>query len=402
GAVTAMVNALRGGTRDGTNDPFFDPKIAAAPIGSWTDAVGTTFFWRVPPRGTQQALSVLSAFVREPVFDPNEVQLQLQQQLDSIRGASNNQLQQLARSGIPGLKRPSFEEDARGLFHLPTATLQQIHRCNLQPAGAELVVAGPVAPDSVLAWATAGFGSWRADAAATAATCADIVVAPFPEHPERARRERPLLTVIYGYRGDPWLVLDVPGPGIDSPDYLPFELLSKLLEEHQSGSARALRHAGATYGFHVSTYDRYSRVSLLEISGQVEQVRAQAAIRGLVEDIRGIAERLDAAQLESIKRRWRTETADSWAHGDGLAGALQWQLRRGRKAEELVSVLDEGQLIDVARCREVAQRYLSPAQPSIAVTAPAPTGYTQSIVKGIELGAELRQVYWTDEIKEHK
>ena len=399
GAVTAMVNALRAGTRDNSKEPFFNPRIALTPIGSWTDAVGTTFYWRVPERGTQQALSLLGSYVRDPVFDQNEVQLQLQQQLASIRGASAplNQLPQLARSGIPGLERPSNELDARGLFHLPPATLQQIHRCNLQPTNAELVVVGPVAPDSVVAWATAALGSWHADPAASAAACADWLTPALPEHPEQARRDRPLLLVIYGMLGDPWLTIDVPGPAIDSPDYLAFELLSKLLEEHHAGSARALRHAGATYGIHVDAYDRYPRLSVLEIRGQVEPEQAQRALRGLIEDIRSIAGRLDAAELEAVKRRWRTETVSSWAHSEGLAGALQWQLRRGHDAEELVKVLDEGQQIDVARCREVAERYLKQAQPSIAVT-----GLTQGIVKGLGLDAELRQVVWTDELQEHK
>ena len=398
-AVTAMVNTLRAGTRDGSKEPFFDPTIALAPIGLWTDTVASTFVWRVPARGTQQALTLLGSFVRDPAFDQTDVQLRLQQQLAAIRDASEplNQLRELARAAIPGLERPSHELDARGLFHLTPATLQQIHRCALQPTDAELVVAGPVVADSVVAWATTALGAWRADPSATAAACADWVTPAFPEHPERARLERPSLLVIYGAKGDPWLVIEVPGPAIDSPDYVAFELLAALLEEHRSGSAKALRHAGATYGFHIGTYDRYARVSLLEVQGQVDPQQAQSALRGLIADIRGLAAHLDATELEAVKRRWRTQTVDSWAHSGGLAGAIQWQLRRGHHAEDLPKVLEEGQQIDVARCREVAERYLSHAQPSIAVT-----GLTENIVRGLGLDAALRQVAWTDQLQEHK
>ncbi len=399
GAVTAMASAMRAGTRDDKGEPFFNPRLALAPIGIWTDAVATTFTWRVPQLGTQRALSLLGQFVRRPVFDPGEVQVRLQQQLASIRDGSAplNQLQELARAGIPGLERPSNEHDARGIFKLTPPKLQQIHRCAMQPDSAELVVVGPVQPDAVKAWATEAFGVWRVDPSATAASCAEWLTPPFPEQPERARLERPLLTVVYGAAFDPWLAIDVPGPPVESPDYLSFELLVGLLQERSSGSVKKLRHAGATYGIRVNSYDRYTGVSLLEIRGQVEGSQAKTALRGLIEDIRSLAGSIDAAELEAVKRRWRTETVDSWARGDGLAGALQWQLRRGRAAADLAKVLEEGEQIDVERCRAVAERYLSAAQPSIVVT-----GLTRDLVRGLGLGAELRQMFWTSELHEHK
>jgi predicted Zn-dependent peptidase len=399
GAVTAMVQSLRAGTRDGTKDPFYNPRIALTPIGDWTDAVGTTFYWRVPQRGTQQALSLLSAYVRDPLFDQNEVQLQLQQQLASIKLASAplNQLQPLARSGIPGLERPSYEWDARQMFRLPPQKLQQIHRCTMQPANAELVVVGPVAFDSVVAWAASAFGSWRADPAATAEACAEWLTPATPEHPEQARLDRPLLVVIYGLSGDPRIAMAVPGPPIDSPDYHPFELLSTLLEEHAGGSAKALRHAGATYGIHMSTYDRYARLSLLEVSGQIDPEQLQGALRSLIDDMHGLASHLDAAELDAVKRRWRTQLIDSWQRGDALAGALLWTLRSGHEPGDVLKAFDEVQQIDLARFREVAERYLSSANPSIAVT-----GYTPNFIRGLALDAEVRQTRWTDQLQEQR
>jgi predicted Zn-dependent peptidase len=399
GAVTAMVNSLRAGTRDGTKEPFYNPRIALVPIGAWTDAVGTTLYWRVPQRGTQQALSLLGAYVRDPLFDPDEVQLQLQQQVAAIKLASEpvNQLAPLARSAFPGLERPTYEQDARQMFHLPAQKLRQIHRCTMQPANAELVVVGPVAFDSLLAWATSALGSWRADPAATAEACAEWLTPAFPEHPDQARLDRPLLTVIYGMRGDPRIAIDVPGPPIDSPDYHPFELLSLLLEEHAGGSAKALRHAGATYGIRTSSYDRFARLSLLEIRGQIDPEQLQGALRSLIEDIHGLGSRLDAAELDAVKRRWRTQLIDSWQRSDALAGALQWTLRSGHEPADLLKVFDEVQQIDLARFREVAERYLSNANPSIVVT-----GYAPNFIRGLALDAEVRQVRWSDELKEHK
>jgi len=397
GAVTAMVEALRAGTRDGANEPFFNPKMALSPIGFWTDAVATTFVWRVPQRGTEKALSLLGQFVLQPIFDPNETQLALQQQLGEIRDDSYalNQLPQLARAAIPGLERPSHEHDARTVLRLKSETLQQVHHCSMQPAGAELVVVGPVSPESVQAWASAAFGGWAADPSATAAACQDYLTPPLPEHPEQAKLDKARLLVIHGASFDPWITFDVPGPPISSADYLPFEMLSHLLEEHATGAAHAMRHAGATYGLHMATYDRYSGLSLLEIRGQIEPEQVRTALRSLLEDIRGLGTRLDAEELEGVKRRWRTETVDSWARGDGLAGALQWQLRRGRNAVDLVKVLEEGDQIDVARCREVADRYLSRAQPSMAIT-----GLTQNLIRGLALDAEVHQVAWTDKLRE--
>src|SRR5262249_18278714 len=116
-----------------------------------------------------------------------------------------------------------------------------------------------------------------------------------------------------------------------------------------------------------------------------------------LDDLHGIAQHLDAGELEAVKRRWRTQTIESWSRNAGLAGAIQWQLRRGHTAEDLVKGLDEGQQIDVARCGEVADRYLTQAKPSMALT-----GLTQNLVRGLSIDAELRQVAWTQELKEHR
>jgi predicted Zn-dependent peptidase len=304
-------------------------------------------------------------------------------------------MQSLTRAEIPGLQHPSPEDDARGLFRLSPAVLPQIHRCTMHPDGSELVVVGPVDPDAVVTWATLAFGKWKPEPVAAAA-CAEWLAPAVPEPAAQARLERARLLLIFGLREDPWITLDVPGPSIDSPDYLPFEMLSKVLAERSAGSAKELRHAGATYGIHFGTYDRYPSSSLLEVHGQLDAERAQSALRSLIEDIRGIAQHLEAADLEAVKRRWRTETVDSWAHGPGLAGAIQWQLRRGGAPEDLAKILDEGRQIDVARCREVADRYLTQAQPAMAMT-----GLTQNLVRGLAIDAEVQQLAWTSQMRVH-
>jgi hypothetical protein len=65
--------------------------------------------------------------------------------------------------------------------------------------------------------------------------------------------------------------------------------------------AKALRHAGETYGVHVRSDDRYPRVSLLEAEGQVHAKQAQKALRALIEDVPH--DRLDAAEPFSDRGR---------------------------------------------------------------------------------------------------
>ena len=136
---------------------------------------------------------------------------------------------------------------------------------------------------------------------------------------------------------------------------------------------------------------------MLEIRGQIDPEQLQGALRSLIEDIHGLANRLDAAELDAVKRRWRTQLIDSWQRGDALAGALQWTLRSGQDPADVLKAFDEVQRIDLARFREVAERYLSTANPAITVT-----GYTPNFIRGLALDAEVRQVRWTDELQEHR
>jgi predicted Zn-dependent peptidase len=137
--------------------------------------------------------------------------------------------------------------------------------------------------------------------------------------------------------------------------------------------------------------------SLLELEGQVAPENAQAALRKLVEDIRSLSETLEERELEEVKRRARNALINSLSNNVGLAEQALVALRRGRPAESIKHLPDEIAQVSLARCRDVARRWLSRARPSIAVA-----GLPVKLVRGLGLRANVRRLYWTDRLQEPK
>lgn len=395
GDVAVMVQALRAGTQHGSKaELYVNPQLGQQPVRIRTNAAGTTFSWQVLPRATRTAVELLAEFVLKPAFEPSEVQIRLQQQLADIQAESvdfSSHTQRLARAAIPTLATPSYEDDARGLFQLTPARLKQIHACTILPAGAELVVVGPVAADDVLAWASAAFAGW---AAQPPAGCAKWQPAGLPADPALHRLPRAELQLITNTAGDPRLVIEVPGPALSSPDYLPFLLLSKVLAMRRTGAAWELRHAGGSYGIHTSLYEGFPHLTLLEVEGKVDEEAAQPALRGLIADLRGLADNLQERELNAVKRRARSELIETLSSNAELAALILNHTRRGLGVSHMLDAPQELSRVDLARCREVAQRWLSGAEPSMAVTG--------TLERGLGIRVNIKQRAWTSQLQSHK
>jgi len=138
-------------------------------------------------------------------------------------------------------------------------------------------------------------------------------------------------------------------------------------------------------------------MTLLEVRGQIEEDNIQAAVRQVIEDVRGVAESLTAAQLDEVKRRSRNDYVNSLASDNGVASAALRQLRRGQSPEALASWPNELMQISLEQCRDVARHWLSGAQPSVAVA-----GLPGKLVRGLNLSARTRAMRWTDAPQEYK
>jgi predicted Zn-dependent peptidase len=372
-----------------------NPKLAFEPIVINTNASGTTFAWRSLPRASEQALRLLSSFVFRPAFDPEETEIRLRGMFASIlRDAGGmGHLANLSRRTLPGVEIPTPEEDARGLFKLKPDVLRRVHRCTVSPAGAELAVVGPLPAEQVGAWVRSAF----ADVAAAPrdASCQGLGVAPLD--PEKSKLARLELGIIYGGTFDPTVFMAVPGPPLTSDDFEPFALLAEVLEARDEGPAQALRHMGATYGIHAAMNASLPGMTLLEVSGQFEPDNAQNALRQIVEDMHGLADTLTEAQVDEVKRRWRNSYINGLSSNRTVASTAIAQARQGRAPSALEDWPNELMKISIERCREVGRRWLSDAQPSVSVA-----GLPVKLVRGLGLGAHIREMYWTDKLQQQK
>jgi predicted Zn-dependent peptidase len=396
-----MVEALRAGTRTGPGVVLVNPRLAQESIGLHTEATGTTFTWRVLPRAAQLGLELLADFVQHPVFDEVETRIRLRQELSLIQRSSTGptHLANLARGAIPGIAIPNPEQDARGILGLGPKELKEVHRCSVSAKGAELVVVGPNEIEPVIEWASAAFAELpRApEQQACASSSSARSRGAAQSSPGAGRLTQLQFQIVYGGAFDPVMIMVLPGPAPSSEDYLPFALLAEVLEHRDAGSAQELRHMGATYGIHARINAGFPELTLLELEGQLDPDQAQAALRRLVEDMRGVSGTLTQHELDEVKRRWRNGFISSLASNEALAASAIGEARRGRSPEAIKGWANELTQVTLERCRDVARRWLEDAQPSVAVA-----GVPVKLVRGLGLGGRVRELYWTNELQEHK
>jgi predicted Zn-dependent peptidase len=395
GLVAVMAQALRAGTVTRSGARLVNPRIARQPVAIHTDATGTTLSWHVLPHATGLALGLLADFVQHPAFEPDETRVVLQQELARIQRDSGSlwHLANLARDAIAGLDLPSPWSDALGVLQTTPERLREAHRCALRARGAELVVVGPAPAVELMAAAARAFAGFASPALA-AGECASLP--PLPSLEGVTPNTGIELQIVHGGTFDPFLVLVTPGPAPSSPDYLPFTLAVEVLDSRDSASY-GLRHTGATYAINAHVNDDFPGGTLLEIAGQVAPEKAQHALRTLVSDVRNLHRTLRADELEKVKRRHTNAFINGLTNNIALGSATLAQLRRGRLPEALTRWPLELEDVSVERCRQVAAKWLSRAGPSIAVA-----GLPVQLVRGLGFRANVRRLYWTDELQSGK
>ena len=392
GPVAVMAEALRAGTVTRSGARLVNPRIARQPIAIHTDATGTTLSWQLLPRATALGLGLLADFVQHPAFDPDELRVVLQQELARIQRDSGSlwHLANLARGAIAGLDLPSPWSDALGVLQVTPERLRQTHRCAMRASGAELVVVGP-APAAELMESAAQAFAGLASPALRAGECESLPALPSLDAvTPNARVE---LQIVHGGTFDPFLVLVTPGPDPSSPDYLPFTLAVEVLDSRDSAS-QGLRHTGATYAINAHINDDFRGGTLLEIAGQVAPEEAQRALRTLVWDVRNLHQTMQADELEKVKRRHESAFINGLANNIALGSATLAQLRRGRSPEALERWPHDLRGVSLESCRQVAAKWLSRAEPSIAVA-----GLPVPLVRGLGFRANVRRLYWTDQLQ---
>ncbi|HET9931298.1 MAG TPA: insulinase family protein, partial [Polyangiaceae bacterium] len=334
----------------------------------------------------------LSSFLLHPDF--NEVEVDVQRRLALARIASSADsswhFRDIVLAKIPGFERSSPKENAVRLLELKPPLLRRIHACTVRPDAAELVVVGPVSVEAVTAQAERAFDSWETappDATKTCEWPQTVASAPGETVQRLARTE---LQLVYG-DNDPFITIAADGPSLESEDFLPFILLADVLEKRAQGSAKRLRHTGGTYGIWASVTEEAPGRSVLILRGQLDADVAQDALRALLQDIGVLSRVLDEGELESRKRAWRNELVTSMSSNMSLANVLLSGMARKREVTTLPDMPNEIMRIDAARCRDVAERWLASAHPSILVV----TGKPRTFLRGLGVDAHVELKYFS-------
>ena len=104
-----------------------------------------------------------------------------------------------------------------------------------------------------------------------------------------------------------------------------------------------------------------------------------------------------AQRTDEVKRRWRNGYLGMLSSNSAVASAALAQIRRGRGPEALATWPNELMQISIEQCRATAQKWLSNAQPSIAVA-----GLPGKLARGLNLDARIRALQWTYDLQEQR
>ena len=393
GPVKMMIEALRAGTRfDG--QVLVNPRLGGMPIEIETTPSGTTFRWSVVNRAMTQALRLLSAFLLAPAFEPAEVDVQRRVMLGRIATSSVNMGNALgvALAKVPGFERNPPKQDAAQLLELSADSLRRVHSCSMLPDGAELVVVGEPSLTKVFEHAELAFGSWRSPWPSDASCKWPKPIPSKYDDEDRQGLQRAELQVSFGNTTEAHVGIALPGPKIDSPDYLPFLLLADLLERRSVGAAERLRQAGNTYAISSTVSEAAWKRSALFLFGNLDRYAVQSGLQALLDDLAHLSSSLQESDLEIVKRRRRNRVVISTTSNAEIATALVAQLERGGDVAALPDLPNQIMRVGIEHCRKVAEHWFAKAHPSIIVLN-APSRF----LRGLNVDANVQQVYVTVE-----
>jgi len=340
----------------------------AVSYGSWLNGslahveVGLTTA-RISIRGiagtAPEAIEILAAMVRSPVFDPQILDFAKVDELIDLQSRSNTLTYLSQRIALENVFGDDTADRVLGSGDdaLRAYDIEAVKACYaraFRPEGAVLVIVGAVDPKLVLDLAAQRFGDWRP-------------AAPPPAAPRKKSKPRAagglrlnLLGEDLGDQAD--LLLVQPGPAA-TQDGLAFELLATAAAGSLLSRVNLrLRHdQGMTYGVNAKVL-RGKEFGLFLMGGTVDVGLIVTAVKTMLEILADLQRTpLDGAELAAAKAVYRSRRVGSLVTNDAFFAEAAEAFGRSESLAESLRTFDAR--LDAIGPQEVldaAQRYLRP------------------------------------------
>jgi zinc protease len=337
-----------------------------------TGLSGTTIGLTCAPEQFDEALSLLSALLRRPAFNPTW--------LAPVRSRTPRDLLGIRRlywdwylASEHGDQDFGIDEEsvAESLAGLAQPALEQARLDLFRPEDSALIVVGDVTSSRALNAFQAKFASWvdsppkpSSDAHAGASRLEAPESAP-PAKAQRAGRKI-IVDIDQDY---PRLTLIQDAPPLDSEDAVAFELLSDIVANTRSSSLMKTLRYKQTHAYYVG-----ARVVSVPERGRYLFVETAVPAQTLVSDVSAMLSTLSelrtrpvaADALAGAKARYSALLANQLSSGMGLAHYLaRVQLHDARAIEDIQARFATTTPEDL---RRVAARYLDPARATLVVS----------------------------------
>jgi predicted Zn-dependent peptidase len=361
-------DALLAGARDERGAAIYPVALGALVPRVGTSTSGTTISLTCQANELERAVGLLAALVLRPMFDKGymrPVRTRSRLDLEGMNAHYSDWWLALRHEG----ESFTIDDDAivAKLAGADQAALLAAHRELFQPIDSALIVVGDVQVARAQQVLVSAFGSWvGAPSVAKAQASSPSAIAP----PPRERQSRRI--ILHESPGYPWLTVVQDAPPVDSPDVVPFELLSA----HLAGSGwsllmEALRvQRGHAYSAHGRLVTVPSRGRYLFLETKVSEATLAEDVSEVLRTLESVrATPISAQALAGAKARYRSNLAGFLASGAGVASYLaQVHLGLLPPLAEVQSRLDTLTSVDLQR---VAQRYLNPESATIEVSGAA-------------------------------
>ncbi|MGE3520297.1 MAG: M16 family metallopeptidase [Vicinamibacterales bacterium] len=336
-----------------------------------------------PVARLSEALALMADVALRPTFPPDELDRQRQQRLTNLLQAKDDPatIAALAFARVLYGRTHRFGTATMGTAETLAAftpeDLRAFYRTTFRPDNATLIVAGDVAPATLLPELEKSFGGW----AAPANPGSSDVRLPTP--PQRTRREVYLVDKPNAPQSQ--IRIGTVGVPRSTPDYFPLLVLNTILGGSFSSrlNLNLREQHGYTYGAS-SSFDMRQEAGPFTAGAGVQTDKTKESLQEFFKELNGILQPIPPEELARAKNYVSLRFPGSFETTGDISRRLEEALVYGLPDDYFSNYVQNIAAVTASDVQRVAKRYVQPDRAAIVVVGDRKT--IEPAIRSLNLG----------------